>query len=733
MPGRKHILFNLSLFLCLGVCLTITIAYWQIEKLLLADIEQRQSLKYQTISNAINRWETDQLKLVSTLGATLSKFGNIEKAKTNLEFYIEETIRNHGFEYLVVGLENGFYLSNPWNIPEDYDHRTRPWYQATQANLKALVVGPIFSILPETPDKTYIAFSAPIIKNGRFIGAVSGDISNTFLRKMVLSKLIGNDQNLFIINQHREVALNEGSNPELGQAIAEFETLKHQLSPTNTSLEGRQFSFRIYPMDKTGWQLVFPFDKDALKQTLLIDSLKLAGWFALIFFVLVGAVTLYNRQHLTPLLRYYANDENTGLMGKKSFKFEAEQHISNKEGPALVLIVSVNKFGALLTAHGHKTMDGLLRQTKNRIDHYLSQDALFAFFSEGRFIIYAPFDDIRNVTKVNNWLHGLTQTLSAPYKIYGKENLLSFSVGASRYPLDGNSIETLPSQSFTAINRRGKKEISDYYLFAKEDSTQVAKRVLMTRTLPQGIHNNELYMVYQPQFCTLTNEVVGVESLVRWYSSQMQREVYPDEFIPLAEESDLVLVLGQWVINAVIKQIAEWQQQGHDFGRVAINISPEQLLQPNFTHDTLRCLEHYQVSPEKICLEITETHIISDPEKVSGILHELKAKGITIAIDDFGTGYSSLEYLKKLPANKIKIDRSFIQDIDDNQEDLAITQLIISIANVFDFEIIAEGVETPRQLEILLDNGCSEVQGYFFSKPMKPEQLVNRFSQATTT
>jgi len=253
--------------------------------------------------------------------------------------------------------------------------------------------------------------------------------------------------------------------------------------------------------------------------------------------------------------------------------------------------------------------------------------------------------------------------------------------------------------------------------------TEVAfERVLMETSMRFALEKEEFVVHYQPQVDGRLNKIIGMEALVRWNHEKMGL-VSPGAFIPLAEETGLIVALDQWVMKTGMTQMREWYEAGLNPGRLSLNLSVKQLQQEDFIEIVKNILNETGCKAEWIEFEITESHIMHNVKEAIETLNSIKALGISIAIDDFGTGYSSLSYLKKLPVDKLKIDRSFITDIPDNKEDAAITNAIIAIAESLNLRVIAEGVETRKQKEYLLECGCHFIQGYLYHKPMPAEKM----------
>jgi EAL domain-containing protein (putative c-di-GMP-specific phosphodiesterase class I) len=268
---------------------------------------------------------------------------------------------------------------------------------------------------------------------------------------------------------------------------------------------------------------------------------------------------------------------------------------------------------------------------------------------------------------------------------------------------------------------------NNYQFYSTELTDAVLERFSLENSLRRALDRDELRLHYQPQFSFLTGEIVGVEALVRWEHPQMGL-LFPDQFIPLAEETGFIDAIGEWVLQNACRQAKHWQSLGLPALRMAVNLASSQIMNPGLLSQVRSCLAETGIQPRHLELEITESSIMSDPGRAIAALRELRALGIGTVIDDFGTGYSSMSYLKRFSLTKIKIDRSFVQDIPDSSQDAAIIKAIITLGHSLSVKVNSEGVESEEQVKLLQSWGCDEWQGYLFSKPVSGddiEELIN--------
>ena len=315
-------------------------------------------------------------------------------------------------------------------------------------------------------------------------------------------------------------------------------------------------------------------------------------------------------------------------------------------------------------------------------------------------------------------------TLAKPVKISNQELFVTTSIGISLYPDDGDNAETLIRNADAAMYQAKRKGRSTYAFYTSELTLTSIEWLDLESALRQALARNEFALEYQPQFDLNTGDLVGVEALIRWNHSE-RGLIPPVKFIPLAEETGLIQNIGDWVLDQVCKQLRLWEQQGYRPPRVAINVSSVQILRGDLLASINRSLAENGIEANALELEITENCIMEHTEKSTQILRALRDRGINLAIDDFGTGYSSLAYLKRLPINKLKIDRSLIADINQDRSDEAIAKAVIMLGQLLDLDVVAEGIENEEQHQFARDNGCRIGQGFLFGRSVSPQVLAS--------
>lgn len=418
-------------------------------------------------------------------------------------------------------------------------------------------------------------------------------------------------------------------------------------------------------------------------------------------------------------LRYEAtHDHLTGLWNRAFFEANLSNLIercrTNKQSIAVILI-DIDHFKRFNDAFNHTGGDIVIRAMANRIEKAASPETLVARFEGDEFVMALP--ETRETTETSIWINNLINDLSRQLPIEQGYVKPTVSVGVSFFPEHGSSAPGLLKSADIAMYEAKRCGRATYRVFDPATSVTEVSTLMLADRLPDALASGEIQLFYQPQFDIGSQRLIGMEALLRWIPADGPA-IATDVFVGAAEHSGFISVLGDWVIHEACKQISEWRSQGLNTVPVAINVSGVQFLRGQLTRSIKLYLEQFQLPGHHLEVEITETAALDNTEAVLTQLHELRRAGLSIAIDDFGTGFSSLSYLQFFPVNRIKIDRSFVNGCLDTQENAAICRTIISLANNLSCQVIAEGVEHPEQLDFLIHQGCQEVQGYLFAKPM---------------
>jgi diguanylate cyclase (GGDEF)-like protein len=428
----------------------------------------------------------------------------------------------------------------------------------------------------------------------------------------------------------------------------------------------------------------------------------------------------FHAQETINFLRFH--DELTGLPNRKLFQEKVNIAISmykKKFGKMIgVLYFDLNQFKLINDTLGHTIGDLLLKGVAQRLKECIRDKDIVSRQGADEFSVLIDFVTKHEVTIVANRIH---QVLAKSFCIEGHEIFVTPSIGISLYPTDGKNAEELLRKADVARNQAKKEGSNTYQFYEPKWDEKTNERLLIENELRKALNKQEFKLHYQPIIDLATSKITGVEALIRWYHPKLGI-VPPDRFIPIAEETGLIVSIGEWVLRTACYKMKYWQESDFSLSTISVNISIRQFYQPNFISEMEQILEEAGITPSCLTIEITES-MTMDVEKTTTILKSLKAMGVNISIDDFGTGYSSLSYLKKFPIDYLKIDRSFIKDIDKSKDDENIATTILLMGQNLGLNVIAEGVETSEQLGILRHHNCNEAQGYLFSKPISDDEL----------
>ena len=499
----------------------------------------------------------------------------------------------------------------------------------------------------------------------------------------------------------------------------------------------RAFNLKDYKGSLIGY-LVFIDEMDYYTDTIVF--LRWVSILITIFLLIITVSLIYKliNNYTAELHRQKDNldyqahhDALTGLPNRVLFNDRLEQAIKKasrqKKGLALFFI-DLDRFKQINDSLGHIIGDEVLKIISERLKYAVRDEDTISRLGGDEFTVIT--EDLRRGTDASLLAQKILHTLSEPIYIEGQTLYISNSIGISLYPEDDLDANNLLKYADAAMYK-AKEEGRNNFQYYSSDMTELAfEKVVMEANLRKALKNEELIVYYQPQINARSNKLIGMEALVRWQHPS-KGVIYPDEFISLAEETGLIVKLDRWVMQSAMNQIVSWNKKGLNPGVLALNLAMKQLQEEDFISMLENMIKDTKCKYEWLEFEVTEGEIMKNPENTIKILNKITNLGIELAIDDFGTGYSSLSYLKRLPVDKLKIDRSFVKDLPDDEEDIGITKAVIALAKSLKLKIIAEGVETKEQKEFLLANGCENIQGYFYAKPMSAlsmESMLQEYS-----
>ena len=429
--------------------------------------------------------------------------------------------------------------------------------------------------------------------------------------------------------------------------------------------------------------------------------------------------TALARRRADEQLAYAAQfDILTGLPNRQLFRDRIAQAIARavrKSRPIAVVVLNLDGFKLINNGHGHAAGDRVLSQVAERLISCVSAyDTVSRLGADEFAIALSNIDRIEEVAPVvQRALHTLTQ----PFDLEDGEAFISATAGVSIFDSDGSDAHTLIKNAELAMHRAREKGRNFYEFFAPEMNQRGLERMRLERGLRRALERGEFLLHYQPKIRAANGKIAGAEALLRWQHPE-RGLVYPSEFIPILEETGLIVPVGLWVLESACEQIRRWEREGIEVESIGINLSARQFQQPHFDAHMRRVIESSGIAPGKIELEITESMLMNDPAQAIETLGRLKQLGVSLSVDDFGTGYSGLSYLKQLPLDSLKIARNFISNVTHDADDAAIALAIINLAHNLGLQVVAEGVETESQARFLAGHRCDFLQGYLFSVPL---------------
>jgi diguanylate cyclase (GGDEF)-like protein len=429
-------------------------------------------------------------------------------------------------------------------------------------------------------------------------------------------------------------------------------------------------------------------------------------------------------------LAYLAQfDTLTGLPNRHLFHDRLLQtiaHARRSGNPMAVLFIDLDRFKLVNDTQGHSAGDKLLKEAAARLTECMRSVDTVGRFGGDEF--GAIVSDLARPGDAGVVAQKILDAIAQPYKLDARDTYVSASIGITLFPADGDSPEALVMNADTAMYRAKEQGRNTYQYFTREMNQRALARVQMEAAMRRAIERGEFLLHYQPRVDLRSRRICGFEALLRWQHPE-KGLVLPGEFVPILEEAGLIVPVGEWVLREACRQAQIWQRDGLAPLPVTANLSARQFQEKDFEATVRRVLRETRVDPSLIQFELTESLLMSEPESAARTLRGLKESGLRISVDDFGTGYSSLAYLKRFPIDALKIDRSFVRDITTDPEDAAITIAIIGLAHNLKLKVVAEGVETREQLELLAANGCDEMQGNLFSVPTTAEECAKMLEE----
>ncbi|HON58550.1 MAG TPA: EAL domain-containing protein [Smithella sp.] len=432
------------------------------------------------------------------------------------------------------------------------------------------------------------------------------------------------------------------------------------------------------------------------------------------------------RKRIEEKLNYLAtHDSLTGLPNRTMFSqllSHSIQSAHRHKKQLAVLFIDLDRFKTINDSLGHEAGDELLKEMAARFKNTLRTADIVSRMGGDEFVIM--MEDVHDLSQVESLAHKILATVIRPIVLMGEECRVTASVGISLYPKDGQDDQTLIKNADIAMYFAKEEGKNNYQFYSKNIQTIASERLSIETNLRRALERNELFLNYQAKLDFKTGLITGVEALLRWINPRLG-QITPTQFIPIAEETGLIVPIGRWVLKTACRQNAQWQKQGLPPVCVSINLSLKQLMDDHLIEDIRTALNESGLPPYLCELEITESMIMNNPSRFIEVLKKIKEIGVRLAIDDFGTGYSSLAQLKYFPIDTLKVDRSFIRNIPQDNENKAITEAIITMGKTLHLTVVAEGVETQEQATFLQEQICDQMQGFYFSRPVAPDKFAD--------
>ena len=418
-------------------------------------------------------------------------------------------------------------------------------------------------------------------------------------------------------------------------------------------------------------------------------------------------------------------DEITGFNNRKQFKKIMENKLKDNillEKRGALIIIDIDNFKFINDSYGHDYGDIFIKKFSEDLKRIFNYDEILCRFGGDEFVVFIPFiDDLINIEVI---LKKIMSILKNPYIIEDKSVYSSASIGVAFFPDDGENFERLIKSADSAMYFAKSNGKNQWQMFNSNISNEINRIYSIQRGLRTALENNEMFVVFQPKINLDNNSVNGFEALLRWNSNEIGF-VSPSDFIPIAESTRLIIPIGNFVLREVFIKIKYLLDSGYDNFKIAVNLSEVQLREGNLVNEFIKLVEEYNVPPKYIEIEITESMIMKSVDRNINYLLKIKELGASIALDDFGTGYSSLNHLTKLPIDVLKLDRSFVVDMRENDKSRYIVENMIQLSHKLGITVVAEGVEEKDQVEYLKSINCDTVQGYYYSKPEHFDKIIN--------
>ncbi len=651
---------------------------------------------------------TDGDKLLPPIGASL--FGrNLDQALVNK---IAETTKVDVSLFLKPDIEKSKNLMDIFNrIAETNEHYSAPISETLLEGytlIRDINKKPIGMFRMKTPRAIYGAG----VKAVNYYLSIFMVLAITFsifmlwlLRRLIIKRLEKLDKEVAYIGEHNAIdqRVEVNGNDELSSVSSEINHMLDIIQASQEQLEHR-VEERTLELQKTNVKLQEEItERKSVERELII-----------------------HKEHLVRLAHY---DNLTSLPNRVFFNEilnKAISHAKRNEKILAVLFIDLDRFKTINDALGHTVGDLVLKEMSSRFSNLLRAGDILARLGGDEFIVL--LNDIGDTNQAAAVANKVLVSSAQPVTVESHEFFITASIGISVFPNDGDSLESLQKNADMAMYKSKRNGGGVFHFYSHDMDTAANEHIRLEAALRKGIQNNELILHYQPQLDLKDGKIKRVEALIRWESPELGL-VSPGSFIPLAEETGLIMPIGEWALLEACRTAKQWIDDGYEPISVAVNVSPKQFRYQDLASIVKGALTKTGLPGEYLEVEITETAVMDNVENAIEKLKSLREMGVHISVDDFGTGYTSISYLKQYPINTLKIDQAFIKGIPQNANDVGITTAVISLGHNLGLEIVAEGVETIEQMQFLSEHGCDFIQGYYISRPLPANKIGEQFTR----
>lgn len=584
-------------------------------------------------------------------------------------------------------------------------------------------------------------YSIPITQSKRILGVIFAENATGDVENNLIAESMDIENNLWIVNSDGQIMLNTTRNNQYNDDENIFNIFKSEKGNNGAAsklkdkirkkqsgfisinLENTEKILYFKPVDINGWYVLTVMSKDKISEDK--NEILSKTNFTVLAFTVIYAITLIfvvmlqnrNKQKIEHIAYV---DELTGGISFTKFKEDVDKLLRNSSEQYALVDLDIDKFKYINDIFGYEEGNNVIRFIWNEIDNIMESGEVFAHYRADRFVLLLKSNDMDHVVKRMEML-SLTSAKRESCNEKNYEIILSIGI----YPIDKRMfrIDTAMDRAeLTKKSIKGKHR-KIYAIYDEELRQKILKDQEIENMMEKALQNEEFKVYYQPKYNSSTSELTGAEALVRWYNEEIGM-IFPNEFIPVFENNGFIVDLDEYMFEHVCRDVRKWLDEGCMVVPVSVNLSQLQLYNLRFIEEYKDILEKYDIPPEYIQLELTETTLFTEADILINIIDELHKIGFKILMDDFGTGYSSLNMLKNVPVDILKLDKSFVDDIGDSKGDIVVST-IVSLGQLLNMKIIAEGVETKEQYEFLRDIFCDEIQGYYFSRPISSEEYRN--------